>query len=324
MKILIYSFNDKLGDGLQKISFIQNLKKIYPNSSITYTTSQKTTLKTVLHPLILNCIDEFIENNQIKSSFFNFFKKNHNFKNLKFDLIIDLQKVVTRTINLKKIKHNFFFSATANFMFSDYKNIFKLKFKDIYIEQFYFNILSTIQKKKIKDLPNIEIPLNEPPKFSKENHKLRIGIAPGAGNIIREWGFSNYLSIAKKLRKKGFDIYFFLGPQEKNYLLECKKNNFECPEWDYENNFISKDIIYTMNLAKKMNCLLCNDSGTAWIFEFAGVKTFKIFGVTNERKFSRPNYCTTLQIKDYGFKNLHSFPISIYEKNLYKFLDSLS
>jgi len=34
MKILIYSFNDKLGDGLQKITFIQSLKKIFPDSQI--------------------------------------------------------------------------------------------------------------------------------------------------------------------------------------------------------------------------------------------------------------------------------------------------
>ena len=45
MKILIYSFNDKIGDGLQKITFIQSLKKIYPKSQITYTTTNTTTLK---------------------------------------------------------------------------------------------------------------------------------------------------------------------------------------------------------------------------------------------------------------------------------------
>ena len=40
MKILIYSYNDKIGDGLQKITFIQRLKSIYPESHITYTTTK--------------------------------------------------------------------------------------------------------------------------------------------------------------------------------------------------------------------------------------------------------------------------------------------
>ena len=147
MKILIYSFNDKLGDGLQKVSFIQNIKKSFPNSSITYTTTQKTTFKDILNPLIDDYIDEIVEDNGINSSFFDLFKKNKRFKGYYFDIIIDLQKVVLRSLNLKKIPHSKFFSACANFIFSDIKNEFDLKFKDIYIEQFYFNIISLITKK---------------------------------------------------------------------------------------------------------------------------------------------------------------------------------
>ena len=75
-----------------------------------------------------------------------------------------------------------------------------------------------------------------------------------------------------------------------------------------------------MNLAKKMSCLLCNDGGTAWMFEFAGVKTLKLFGVTNERKFSRPGFSQAIQIKDFGYKELNDFPISKYEEILYRFL----
>ena len=68
MKILIYSFNDKIGDGLQKVSFLQEIKRIYPNSHITYTTTNTTTLKDKLNPLVQECIDEFIENNNVTSS----------------------------------------------------------------------------------------------------------------------------------------------------------------------------------------------------------------------------------------------------------------
>ena len=122
MKILIYSFNDKIGDGLQKITFLQTLKKLFPETQITYTTTNTTTSKNQLSPLVNPYIDEFIEYNQINSSILNLFNKNKIFKELYFDLIIDLQKVVIRTLKLKQIKHKFFFSAAANFLFSDYKN----------------------------------------------------------------------------------------------------------------------------------------------------------------------------------------------------------
>ena len=320
MKILIYSFNDKIGDGLQKITFLQELKRIYPNSIIYYTTTQTTTLKNKLNPLIKNIVNKFIENNDIDSSFLSLLRKNYKITGIKFDLIIDLQKVVLRTLSLKKIPHKSFFSASANFLFSDFKN-YNLKFKNIYIEQFYFNILSIIQDKVIDTIPSIEIPNNNFHFKIKGEKEKNIAIAPGAGNTIRQWKFNNYLKIAKKLRDRKFNVYFFLGPDEKELLEICLQNKFECPEWE-NGELISKDITFIMNLAKKMHCLLCNDGGTAWMFEFAGIKSLKIFGVTDERKFSRPGFSQSIQIKDYGFKNLNDFPVTKYQEILNEFLKS--
>ncbi len=322
MKILVYSFNDKLGDGLQKISFLQKLKKIYPSSFITYTTTNTTTLKSLLYPLLTDVIDEFIEENNIRSSLFDLFKNNLKFKNSHFDLIIDLQKVVLRTLNLKKISHKVFFSASANFLFSDVKNNQNLKFKGIYIERFYYNILSLINNVYFEDIENISVPYTEAPKIINQKNKKIIGIAPGAGNPIREWGFEKYLEVAKKLRQDDYRVVFFLGPNEKKYLDLCRTNNFDCPEWN-EKSMISKSILFIMNLAKQVDCLLCNDGGTSWIFEFAGIKTFKIFGVTNEKKFARPNYCKTLQVKDFGYNSLQSFPTDLYIAELNNYLKSI-
>ena len=319
MNILVYSFNDRIGDGLQKITFLQKLKDIYPNSLIYYTTSQTTTLKDKLNPLVKDIIHNFIEHNNIESSIFSLFKKSDKFPKIKFDLIIDLQKVVLRTMSLKKIPHHKFFSATANFLFSDFKNNKNLEFKNIYIEQFYFNILSIIKNELIKKIPNINVPINNTIPEIISHKSKNIAIAPGAGNAIRQWKFDNYLQIAKKLRSQNYNIYFFLGPNEKPFLDICLNNKFICPEWE-NGEIISTDISFTMNLAKKMSCLLCNDGGTAWMFEFAGVKTLKLFGVTNERKFSRPGFSQAIQIKDFGYKELNDFPISKYEEILYEFL----
>ena len=323
MKILIYSFNDKIGDGLQKITFLQTLKKIFPESQITYTTTNTTTLKNQLSPLVNPYIDEFIEYNQINSSILNLFNKNKIFKELYFDLIIDLQKVVIRTLKLKQIKHKFFFSAAANFLFSDYKNKNNLEFKNLYIEQFYFNILELISNQKFDEIPNIYVPAYDITKIPINNDiKRNIGIAPGAGDNDRRWPFSNYLEIANMLRNKGYKIYFFIGPDEKNLLEECLNNNFDCPEW-LNGEQISKDIRFTMNLAKKMSCLLTNDGGTSWMFQFAGVKTLKIFGLTDAKKFSRPGFSESISIQEYGYNSIIDFPVREYEIKLNSFLENL-
>ena len=62
MNILVYSFNDKIGDGLQKVTFLQTLKNIYPESKIYYTTTNTTTFKDKLNPLVKDTIFEIIEN----------------------------------------------------------------------------------------------------------------------------------------------------------------------------------------------------------------------------------------------------------------------
>ncbi|MDA8668443.1 hypothetical protein N9M26_02175 [Alphaproteobacteria bacterium] len=321
MKILIYSFNDKIGDGLQKISFIQEIKRIYPNSHITYTTTNTTTLKDKLKPLIDGCVDEFIENNNISSSLKNLFKENKKFIDRYFDLIIDLQKVVIRTLCLKKIPHNRFFSPAARLIFSDFKKQKNLKFKNVYIERFYFNILSNITGKDYSKIPKIILPKNKDCKdLILTDKNLNIGIAPGAGHPIRCWDFEKYLIVGKLLKEKGYNIYFFLGPNEKQFLNRCEAAGFICPEWK-NGELISREIAFIMNLAKQIRLLLCNDGGTAWMFEFADVKTFKIFGITDQIKFARPGFSKTIQIKDYGYTDIKNFPVNRYMEILLKILN---
>ena len=319
MKILIYSYNDKIGDGLQKISFLQQIRNAYPNANITYTTTNTTTLKKFLNPLIENCIDEFIENNEIQSSLKNIFILNRVFKNHFYDLIIDLQKVVLRTLSLKKIPHNNFFSASANFIFSDYKNINNLKFKNIYIENFYFNILNILKNKNYK-VTNISIPSFKIDLSAIKNEKIKVAISPGASSNDRKWQFEKYLAIANFLKSKNCEVYFFLGPDEFEYIDICRNDGFICPEWSANKEKISKNILYTMNLAKEMDYCLSNDSGTSWFFQFANVKTLKIFGNTNSIKFSRPGYCSSIQTSDFGFNDIKDFPIELYKNKLMSFL----
>ena len=319
MKILIYSYNDKIGDGLQKISFLQQIRNAYPNANITYTTTNTTTLKKFLNPLIENCIDEFIENNEIQSSLKNIFISNRVFENHFYDLIIDLQKVVLRTLSLKKIPHNNFFSASANFIFSDYKNINNLKFKNIYIENFYFNILNILKNKNYK-VTDISIPSFKIDLSAINNKKIKVAISPGASSNDRKWPFEKYLEIANFLKSKNYEVYFFLGPDEFEYIDICRNDGFICPEWSANKEMISKNILYTMNLAKEMDYCLSNDSGTSWFFQFANVKTLKIFGNTNSIKFSRPGYCSSIQTSDFGFNDIKDFPIELYKNKLMSFL----
>ena len=102
----------------------------------------------------------------------------------------------------------------------------------------------------------------------------------------------------------------------------CLENNFICPEWK-NGKLITNRISFTMNLAKQMNFLLCNDGGTSWMFEFSGVKTLKIFDITSENKFARPGFCQAIQVRDYGY-TIKNFPVSQYKKILDRYLSRIN
>ena len=59
------------------------------------------------------------------------------------------------------------------------------------------------------------------------------------------------------------------------------------------------------------------------MFEFSGVKTLKIFDVTNENKFARPGFCKTIKVKDYGY-TIKNFPVSIYLGILDRYISEIN
>jgi hypothetical protein len=72
-----------------------------------------------------------------------------------------------------------------------------------------------------------------------------------------------------------------------------------------------------------MSCLLTNDGGTSWMFQFAGVKTLKIFGLTDAKKFSRPGFSESISVQEYGYKSIIDYPVREYEIKLFSFLERL-
>ena len=60
-------------------------------------------------------------------------------------------------------------------MFSDLKNNQNLEFKGIYIERFYYNILSLINNEYFENIENINVPYTEAPKIiNQKNEKSKI------------------------------------------------------------------------------------------------------------------------------------------------------
>ena len=240
-----------------------------------------------------------------------------------FDLIIDTQKSVRKTLALKRISSKCFISGSAKFLFSSIKPKSAKKSNQYYLNDL-FELLSLYSGNIIKNDFKLEVP-NQIKKtlgkfFSIENKYF--GIAPGAGQENKIWKIENYIKLAKHFQNRGFKIVIFLGPLE-----QSMKKNFDSS---------LKDTIYPEDLFKEFNgpqvvmastnflkCVVSNDSGTSHMLSTNLFPLIKLFGPKNSLKFTPNNLnnITSIRADKFGNDDVNNIPIDYVIKQSEKVID---
>ena len=120
-KILIFSNGEKIGDGLIKLPFLQEIFFQFKNSNITWLAYGTTVYSTILKEISSRYLSEVIYNSELKLFPWQKISNSYDFNNKFYDIIIDTQKTVYKTIALKRIKSDIFVSSAASWLFSDLK-----------------------------------------------------------------------------------------------------------------------------------------------------------------------------------------------------------
>ena len=121
-KILIFSNGEKIGDGIIKLPFIQEVFSQFNNAEIIWLTYGTTVYSSILREIASKYLSEVIYNSKLNILPWKEISTTYNFQNEYYDIIIDTQKTVYKTISLKRIKSKIFVSATASWFFSDIKH----------------------------------------------------------------------------------------------------------------------------------------------------------------------------------------------------------
>ena len=327
-KILVYSGGEAIGDALYKLNFIQNLRYNFPDSNITWLAGQgDTEYSKTLKPIIEKLIDQVIDDRKIGYKPLSEFFKASPIKE-KYDVIIDTQTVVLPTLILKKIKHSVFISATAKWIFSDFKpNNFSIKFLSLNERlNLFIQLLKNGKMEYYKDdiildnkyiiLANQLLPAGS----------IYIGLSPGAGDKNKIWPLNNFIKIAQmQVIKKRIPV-FFLGPAEKDLLKLIKINVPEAifPEWsDTAINSGIKGPILVIALAMKLKIAIANDSGTGHMFALSGTNLISLFSKHNATKYA-PNakILSIIDSKDWGGIDPNLIPINAVEKEIENLMGS--
>ena len=317
--ILVFSNGEKIGDGIIKLSLLNEIKRRLPDFKLVWIANGTTVYNNHLKNIASQFIDQIFDQAYLNPFFWQKISNKYNFENLKFEYILDTQKTVFRTIALKRINCSFFISNAASGFFLSKNNKKKIqnRFTKYYLEDL-FDLLNLIKEDKVDKNFKFPIPkelFTELNNFFDHKNKY-IGIAPGAGEKNKIWPLENFIKIGKNFEKEKFKIVFFLGPEE-NFIKEKIKKEFPNSLFPEENiqNFSGFEVV--MASTKFLSCALTNDSGVAHMLSTNYCPLVKLFGHKDPAKFTPINKnISTISSDEFGSKKISDIPPDFVQKKL--------
>ena len=320
-KILVFSNGEKIGDGIIKLQLLHEIKVRLPDYKLYWLTNNgKTVYSTTLKFISSNYIDQIYEEAKINPFFWKEISKKYKLESEYFDYILDTQKSVIRTVALKRIKHKFFISGSANGFFSTIK--IKIPKESKYYLNYILDLLDLIVIKNEKS--QFKIPVSS--KLTKLisniliKEKQYIGIAPGAGEKNKIWSLENYIEICNYLERNKKTIVFFIGPDEL-YLKNKLKNLYPHSIFieDHITGYHNIEII--MAATKYLQLAISNDSGVSHMLSTGYCPLIKLFGPKDSTKFTPENpNIFSVSSSDFNSININKIPVSRVIEEIEKIL----
>ncbi len=318
-KILIFTNGEPIGEGILKLPLVSQLKERFPNYQIHWMTDRiECVYNTRLKKYTDNFIDVIWERSQLNPWFWQKISKVYDLNNEFFDIIIDTQKAVPRTIALKRIKSKIFISSAANWFFSDYKPKQIDKTRKFYVRNI-LEMLDLVSEYKGSLSHKIHVPkeIDDQLNHLFETKKKYLGIAPGSNTPKRIWDIKKYIEVAKYFEDKEVHPVFFLGPTEKD-LRSIIVDNLKHPIFPEERirNFSSLEIVVAST--KFLSCAIANDSGISQILSTNLCPLIKICGPTMGKKFINDSYLNIdyISSQHFGGENVNLIPTKAVIKKI--------
>jgi len=316
--ILIYSCEEVIGDGILKLTFAQELRRRFPDAHITWMAGTgKTVYASVLRAPAERFLSEIIEEAGIGNKTHQLLTKWDPMPGRYFDLIIDTQRLVARTVILKRIHHGVFVSGTANFFFSDRKPSGATQRDPTFVGSLV-DLLNLIS-----DEPSgASVPVFD---ITDKHHAVAtsllpsgptyVGIAPGAGDQRKLWPTERYFELARAQVENGRVPVFLLGPDEAALVEEVRAQvpGALLPEWNRTDSHQEiKGPLLVMALAARLSAAIANNSGTGHMLAVGGAPLVSIFTQHDPEKYGAHARALTIlhALRDYGEADASLIPLS--------------
>lgn len=309
-KILVYVYEDLLGDAILKLPFLYTLRTHFPRAHITWCAGGgKSVYSSTLNKLAQEYLDDILEI-PLGRSWKELIQKSP-FKNRVFDLIIDTQRDLKTTLALKKIPHRSFLSRTSGFLFSDFKPKSSLK-PGLHLSAQLIFLLELLRGQKI---------VQKQVKFSLlQDYKKKvktffpsgntyIGFAPGAGNRKKCWPLERFIEVARFVVTQGKVPVFLLGPGEEEWYERLKSQVPEALFPLQENPSLLSDPLFTAATGFFLQAIVTNDSGVGHLLSLSDTKIISLFGPTKaEKVHPLTQNLVLVKAQDFKGQNMEDIP----------------
>lgn len=316
--ILIYACEEVIGDGILKLSFARQVRQRFPDAKVTWVAGTgKTVYSGILKPIAMKFIDEVIEEANIGNQTHQIVTKWSPLPGRSFDLIIDTQRLVARTMIVKRIPHTTFVSGTADFFFSDVKPPKDFEPDPSFVGGL-IDMLDLISPRPAEDGVSVFDPSEEHRAAAAAllpSGATYIGIAPGAGDRRKLWPVDRYFELARKQLAMDRVPVFLLGPDEAELVALVREQvpGALLPEWDRTDGYPNiKGPMLVMALAAHMSAAIANNSGTGHMLAVGGAPLVSIFTRHDPAKYAAQARGLKIlhALRDYGVDDASRIPLS--------------
>jgi len=310
--VAVFSYGEIIGDGLYKLPFVRALRAAYPSARITWITTNRTVYAGKLQPIMGGLIDEFRQDSGIGASPAGVILPLP-FRD-RFQVIIDTQTTVWRTLTLKRLGHDLFISPAARFRLSDRRPPPGRTRPPHMVDR-----LNELLALASGGVPAVSTGLRLPDdlvakaRAALPDGPAYAGLAPGAGKRFKCWPLDRFIDVARAQGARGRVPVFILGPDELEWLPELRAAVPGALFPEQERAIWGDDFtpLRTIALAQRFAVALANDSGVSHMFGAADVPLVTLFGPTPAAKFQpRVTRGAVLTAQQFGGQAMTDIPVA--------------